>query len=82
MVEADRLVEVPKPPRSTVSGVRIRDDALHIRSSKWAGDIPWQQVHLIDIVQEMEVDRKLVLASDDPLHRQPGDPPSVAGGTT
>lgn len=75
MVETDHLVEVPKPPRSTVSGVRIDDEALHIQSSKWAGDIPWQQVHLIDIVQEMEVDRKLVLASDDPLNRQPGDPP-------
>ncbi|MEX2357016.1 MAG: hypothetical protein WEE51_01725 [Pirellulaceae bacterium] len=75
MMNVDQLVEVPKAPRSTVSGVRISDESLHIRSTKWEGDIPWQQVHLIDIVQEMEVDRKLVVASDDPLHRQPGDPP-------
>lgn len=54
VVHEDHLIHVPAIPRVTIRGMEFMDEHLVFRSVEWEGRIPWQNIRLLDIVQEVE----------------------------
>ncbi|MEW4455118.1 hypothetical protein AB1L30_20795 [Bremerella sp. JC817] len=65
VVMEEQLVLVPATPRNTIREMEFYDDCLVFRSLEWEGRIPWDQIRLVDIVQELESITELVPSTTD-----------------
>jgi len=54
VVHDDHLIRVPTPPRVPIRGMEFPEQHLVFRSAEWEGHIPWENIRLMDIVQEVE----------------------------
>lgn len=66
LVREDRLICLPDAPRSTVSAARLENEHLVFRSHEWEGQVPWESIRLLDIVQEVKVTTLVVPPQDQP----------------
>ncbi|MBA2117504.1 hypothetical protein [Bremerella alba] len=53
VVHDDHLVRIPSPPREAVRGMEFSDEQLVFRSVEWEGYLRWDNIRLLDIVQDV-----------------------------
>lgn len=59
-IQEDELVAIPAAPRTSLRSADFHDDHLVFRSVEWEGQVPWEKIRLLDIVQEMKGETELV----------------------
>ena len=65
-VREDHLIAVPDAPRNTVRSATFEKEHFVFRSAEWEGHVPWANIRLLDIVQEVNAATELV--NDVPSH--------------
>ncbi len=72
VVHEDHLVVVPDMPRSTIRSMAFEQTQLVFRSTEWEGYVPWENIRLLDIVQDVQekVEIIAVTESDGESHRK------------
>ncbi|RCS52687.1 hypothetical protein DTL42_07560 [Bremerella cremea] len=65
-VRDDHLIAVPEVPRNTIRSAVFEGEHFVFRSAEWEGHVPWENIRLLDIVQEVKAATELI--GDVPSH--------------
>ena len=66
VIREDHLTRLPSLPRNTIRSAALEEEYLVFRSLEWEGHLRWENIRLLDIVQEVKAATELV--NDVPGH--------------